>query len=471
MIRRRYQFLESIKAITDLALIVFSFVAAYFLRFEVDWITSLIPVTKYQPHFGKHVLLSVLVLMNWGVVFTVLNVYRPQATPSLSKEVFRVVRAHLAALLVFLAAVLMVAEVKPSRAVILIFGILSTGFLIASRVVFRQVVLDLNRREKYRRRALVVGTGDLGRELAEKIGGHRELGLEIVGYLTDNISEDSGEVDGLPVLGQVGEVGRIVGERKIDLVFVALPLSAQHRIKEVLENLSEEMVDVKVVPDLYQFVAIRGGVEEFEGLPIIHLKETPLFGWRRIGKRVFDVVFSFLVLVLGSPVYLLAALSVKLSSPGPVFYCQERMGLDGTTFDVWKFRSMRVDAESASGAVWAREDDPRRTRIGSLLRRTSLDELPQFWNVLLGHMSVVGPRPERPVFIEKFREQIPKYMLRHKVKAGLTGWAQVHGWRGNTDLKKRIDHDLYYIQNWSLGLDLRIIWMTVWRGLVNQNAY
>ena len=471
MIRRRYQFLESLKAASDLTLVVLTWIGAYLLRFRSAWVIEIFPITKYVPAFGKYLTLAILVAMTWGVVFAVLNVYRAASTPSLFKEVYRVLRANLTALLVFMAAALVVAEVKPSRAVLLIFGLLSSAALVLSRIVFRQALITMNRSARNLQRALIVGTGELARELARKIRGHRELGLTVAGFAADTSTQAVVEAEGLPVLGDATDVARIVREAKIDQVFVALPMEAHHLIQGVLQNLSEEIVDVKVVPDLYQFIALRGGVEEFEGLPIVHLKETPLFGWRRVAKRAFDVAFSSAALALGSPLYLAIAIAVKLSSPGPAFYRQERMGLDGRTFDVWKFRSMRVDAERQTGAVWARKDDPRRTRTGAFLRESSLDELPQFWNVLAGDMSVVGPRPERPVFIAQFRDRIPKYMLRHKVKAGLTGWAQVHGWRGNTDLQKRIEHDIYYIQNWSIGLDLRILWMTVWRGLVNKNAY
>jgi Undecaprenyl-phosphate glucose phosphotransferase len=471
MIRRHTQFLESLKAATDLTLVVATWIASYFLRFRVAAVIDLFPITKHVPSFGKHLTLALLVAMTWGVVFAAVNLYRATSTPSLFKEVYRVLRAHATALLVFMAAALAVAEVKPSRAVLLIFGGLAAVLLVAARVVFREIVIARNRRPGHARRALVIGTGVLARELARKIGRHRELGLTVIGFAADKSGVVSEEVDGLPVLGEAGEVARIVREGNVDEVFVALPLDASSLLLTVLRNLSEEIVDVKVVPDLYQFISLRGGIEEFDGLPIVHLKETPLYGWRRVAKRGFDVAFSLAALVFGAPIYLAVAVAVKFSSRGPVFYKQERMGLDGRTFPVWKFRSMRVDAEQATGAVWASKDDPRRTRVGAFLRRSSLDELPQFWNVLKGDMSVVGPRPERPVFIEQFRERIPRYMLRHKVKAGLTGWAQVHGWRGNTDLEKRIEHDLYYIQNWSIGLDLRIIWMTAWRGLVNANAY
>ena len=226
-----------------------------------------------------------------------------------------------------------------------------------------------------------------------------------------------------------------------------------------------------MVPDIIRFASLRGGVEEFEGVPFIHLRESPLYGWNQLFKRGFDLVFGGLTLILAAPLMAAIAVAIRLISPGPIFYRQERMGLDGQRFRMLKFRTMPVDAEARSGPVWAQPGDPRRTRLGSLLRRFSLDELPQLLNVLRGEMSLVGPRPERPVFVEEFRRKIPGYMLRHKVKAGITGWAQVNGWRGNTSLERRIEYDLHYIERWSLGFDLKILLLTLLTIFRGRNAY
>jgi Undecaprenyl-phosphate glucose phosphotransferase len=230
------------------------------------------------------------------------------------------------------------------------------------------------------------------------------------------------------------------------------------------------VIDVKVVPDLLQFIALRARLEDLDGLPIINVNDVPLHGFNSWVKRAIDVAVSAVALVLlALPLAIIAAL-VRLNSPGAILYRQERMGLDGRAFKVYKFRSMYEGAEDGTGPVWARDDDPRATAIGRWLRRFDLDELPQFWNVLKGDMSIVGPRPERPYFVEQFKHRIPQYMLRHKVKAGITGWAQVNGWRGNTSLEKRIEYDLYYIENWSVTLDLKIMWLTLFRGLFQRGV-
>jgi exopolysaccharide biosynthesis polyprenyl glycosylphosphotransferase len=226
-----------------------------------------------------------------------------------------------------------------------------------------------------------------------------------------------------------------------------------------------------VVPDLLQHITFRAGVEDLDGLPVVHLTQVPLTGWMSLVKRSLDITISGAALVALSPVCAAIALAIRVADRGPVLYRQRRMGLDGRPFDILKFRSMVVDAEGASGPVWTSPDDLRRTRIGAFLRRWSLDELPQLWNVLRGEMSLVGPRPERPEFVREFKEKFPQYMLRHRVRSGITGWAQVHGWRGNTSVSKRIEYDLYYIENWSLALDFRILWMTLRHGFRHHNAY
>ena len=311
----------------------------------------------------------------------------------------------------------------------------------------------------------------MGQDLVTKLRKHPELGIQIAGFVTSDPNSVGTEIHGVKVIGKYSDVRELIIKRGIDIILVALPFHAHNQLKEVLEWIGDETVSIMVLPDLFEFVTLRGSVSEFEGMPLISLRDTPLYGWNIIVKRVLDIVFSSLVIIFTSPVMLIIAILIKLTSRGPLLLKQERMGLDGKTFNMLKFRTMFTNAEQETGPVWAKKDDPRRTKIGKLLRRTSLDELPQFFNVLKGAMSIVGPRPERPVFIENFRSTIPKYMLRHKMKAGITGWAQVSGWRGNTSLEKRIEYDLYYIENWSLNFDLKIIWLTVWNGLINKHAY
>ena len=275
---------------------------------------------------------------------------------------------------------------------------------------------------------------------------------------------------GIPILGSYEDVPNLLQKMEIDQLIVALPLEDNDYLTKVMEYIGDSIVDIKIIPDIYQFVSVGGTIEEFDGLPVISLQTTPLEGLNLVLKRAVDILLASILIIVLSPLMLLLALLVKLSSRGPVFYSQERVSVDGTPFTILKFRTMTSDAES-SGPGWTKPGDSRVTKIGSFMRSTSLDELPQLLNVLRGDMSIVGPRPERPVYISEFRKHIPHYMLRHKVPAGMTGWAQVHGWRGDTSIDKRIEFDLYYIENWSLLLDIKILWLTLFSGFRNKNAY
>jgi len=467
MLKRHSQFFEHLMLIGDLIVVGGMWLLAYYLRFY----GGPIPVYKGIPPFRMYLLLLAVIIPIWAVAFKAFGLYRPRRISSRLREILDIAKASTFSILVLVTVTFFLRQYEFSRLVFLSFWVLSTTAVSLMRGAFRELLRFARRKGYNLRYALVVGAGRTAQALAEKLMSHPELGLQIVGFLGEDPGLVGGEVRGLKVLGSYHDVSRVAEEKGVDQVFIALPFESSHRVGEVLKALGDQPLDIKVVPDLQQYVTLRGGVEEFEGLPIISLQESPLYGWNLVFKRTFDLVFSTFALLLTAPLMLVIALLIRLTSPGPVFYRQERMGLDGRVFTMLKFRTMRDDAEGESGPVWAVKDDPRRTRVGAFLRRTSLDELPQLINVLKGEMSLVGPRPERPVFIEAFRKQIPRYMLRHKMKAGMTGWAQVNGWRGNTSLEKRIEYDLYYIEHWSLLFDLKILWLTLWKGLVNKNAY
>jgi putative colanic acid biosynthesis UDP-glucose lipid carrier transferase len=287
------------------------------------------------------------------------------------------------------------------------------------------------------------------------------------------LSEDEtpGQIEGVPVMKRADKLPILVERASIDEVWFCLPPSDQDAIQEVRHYLRHSTVTHRLIPDLSTLRLIRHRVVEILDMPVLDLTDSPMHGLNRVLKAVEDRVLASFILILASPFMALIALGVKLTSRGSVFYRQRRVGWNGTAFDMLKFRTMRMGAESGSGPVWSQHPEDRTTPFGSFLRRTSLDELPQFFNVLKGEMSIVGPRPERPVFVAQFKDEIPDYMQKHLVKAGITGWAQINGWRGNTDLRKRIEHDLYYIEHWSLWLDLKIIALTAFRGFIHANAY
>ena len=467
MLKKYNQVFTTFLFFMDLFFIALAWFLAYLLRFDAGFFG----VSKEVPSWGEHLPLLVIILLVCGVVFNMTGLYRTKRLSSLRGEVYDLIRAVTISILVFVFLAYFFKEYRYSRLTILYFWVLSVLFIGLSRAYARHLLKSLRKRGFNLRYVLILGEKDLGRKLVQCLHGHPELGLKAIGFLSDS-SENVGRIiEGVKIVGTHEDLHRVLQKGGIDQVFIALPFHLHEKIRDILDSLRNELVNIKVVSDLYDFVTLRGGVEELDGLPIINIQDTPLLGWGKIAKRMVDIGLSSVgLLMLGLPMGLIALL-VKATSPGPVLFKQERMGFDGRIFKMLKFRSMGVDAERETGSVWARPDDPRRTPLGKILRRSSLDELPQLFNVLRGEMSLVGPRPERPELIEKFKYNIPNYMLRHKIKAGLTGWAQVNGWRGNTSLEKRIEHDLYYIENWSLSFDLRILFMTLWKGLINKHAY
>jgi Undecaprenyl-phosphate glucose phosphotransferase len=462
MFGRLQRFYTSIKVATDLVVLAVAFGLAY-----LTWFTW--TLHRPEPPLSDSLFTLGLALVLLPLAFRQAHLYATNRARTDLEEVFEVFKAGGTATLVLVALTYFLRE-RYSRATLGLFLAYALVLVSATRLTFRGVLAAIRRRGHNLKSILLVGTGSLGERVVDTIEGHRELGFRVVGALSRDALAPGSQVRDVPVLGTTADLDRVLAQAPVDQVILALSSEDTPLIKQLMEQLALHTVDVKVVPDLFQYVTLYGGLEEFGGLPLIGLQGGPLEGWSQVGKRLFDVVFSVLALALLSPVLLVVALLVRLSSRGPVLFRQERMGMDGRTFRIFKFRTMRTDAE-VEGATMARAGDPRRTRVGAFLRASSLDELPQLFNVLWGDMSLVGPRPERPVFIEEFKRRIPRYHLRHTVKAGITGWAQVHGLRGQTSIEKRIEYDLYYIENWSLGLDVKILVRTVLGGFLSRHAY
>ena len=473
MVRRHNRLLVAFYVVTDALLAMWAFIFAYGIRFE----SGLIPVTKGYPPLDNYLNLLPFVAILTPLAFQLQGIYRLRRGRSRVDDFFAVLVGSILAVVFGVVSTLYVQayyvseETKASGAyevsqlVWALFFVLNVFFTYSSREGVRWLLERRWRAGIGLKRVLIAGSGDLGRMVADRIIQHRELGYQVVGFVDDRAAGDHIGYRGLPLLGTLEDVADVARRERVDHLYVALPLEEHSKLLDLVELTNREFIDIKVVPDLLQFIALRARLEDLDGLPVINLNDVPLQGFNSWLKRLIDIVLSAVALALLTVPMALIALVVKWTSPGPVFYRQERMGLDGKGFTVYKFRSMYHDAEEGSGPIWARDDDPRATTLGRWLRRFDLDELPQFWNVLRGDMSIVGPRPERPFFVEQFKHRIPQYMLRHKVKAGITGWAQVNGWRGNTSLEKRIEYDLYYIENWSVTLDLKIMWLTVVRGL------
>jgi Undecaprenyl-phosphate glucose phosphotransferase len=321
------------------------------------------------------------------------------------------------------------------------------------------------------RKALILGYNDIAEELIQKLIQTQESGYQIVGILDDHVNVGK-RLHSALVLGKVTDLERKLQAFDIDVVMIALPASDYENLGIILQICERAGVKSQIVPYYYRYIPARAYMDDLNGLPIIDTRHVPLDNFiKALLKRAFDIAFSILAIALTSPIMLFSVLAIRMSSPGPIFYKQTRVGLNRKNFEMYKFRSMVVQPVAQERKQWTRPDDPRRTRWGEIMRKTSIDELPQFFNVLRGDMSVVGPRPERPYFVEQFKEKIPKYMIKHQVRPGITGWAQINGWRGDTSIEKRIEFDLYYIENWTFGLDLKIILLTVFKALGDQNAY
>lgn len=473
MLQEQSRLFQRILFFADFALVTLAWGAAYFTRFAV--LPSLAPFAERLPWlvpaehvpFSQYVWLLPWVLIAASLVFYFSGLYAPDRALRFLRLAYSAVRAALLALIGVAALLMFYKAVYVSRLFLGLFGLYSVLAMVGLRFLLYAWLRRQRARGRFRKRVLIVGKGTVGKRLAAAFQQYPWMGLEVVGFADDGV---------LNALGRTSDVAELVDRyqaegQPIDYVYIALPLSAADRIEQIVGDLATRLPHVCLAPDLFSFTVLNARVSDVDGLPVIHLiDEVPLrLAW--VAKRLMDIGLSAAFLIVASPLLLLIALAVKLSSPGPVFYRQQRMSLNGQTFDMLKFRSMPVNAEAATGAVWAQKGEQRATPLGAFLRRSSLDELPQFINVLKGDMSIVGPRPERPVFVDQFKDQIPRYMLKHKVPAGITGWAQVNGWRGSTSLEKRIEYDLYYIQHWSLKLDFKIMLMTLWKGFVNENAY
>jgi Undecaprenyl-phosphate glucose phosphotransferase len=466
MFKRHSQLFTALRVLLDMLLVALAFWGAYALRFgsPKTWPYPDLPLPE------DTAAVALLSLVVWPLCLRAVGLYRPQRQNTPLDEVFGVFKATLVAGLLVVALTYFMRQSRYSRGTLLLFTALCFVGISLQRAFFKQMLQALRRRGFNLRYIVVLGAGRLARQVLEQIDLHRELGFRAVGCLSLNRSKVGEQIAGVEVIGTLRDLGQVLARGGVDQVLVALPSRSMHWLPRIMEVCGDSTVDVKVVPDVYQYATLFGGLEEFGGLPMVNLQSSGVLGINALAKRTFDFGLSLLLLALLAPLFLVLALLVKLTSPGPVLYRQERVGLDGKPFQMLKLRTMRLDAE-AQGPQFAGEQDPRVTPVGRLLRRTSLDELPQLWNVLVGDMSLVGPRPERPVFIDQFRRHIPRYQLRHMVKSGMTGWAQIHGLRGNTSIEKRVEYDLYYIEHWSLFLDLKILARTIAFGFLSRNAY
>ncbi len=458
LLREHSNILLWVMRLTDALVLIAACLVAYYPVFGLD---------PMPTHYQVAVVLSVLLLI---VVFQAYSLYSAWRGVDYAQEFTTLFLGWTTvfAILAFLS-VLTKSSATYSRAWFLMWYVTGGVALLLMRYTLRQTLQYLRARGYNLRHIVIVASGDIGKHVTETILSAHETGFNVIGYFSDG-----DRMPDLPThvtVGSVDNLKQFSQSRHVDQIWLAMPLREADRIEDIINGLEDVFADIRLIPDIFGFRLINHSVNSIAGMPVINLSVTPMDGINRWIKAAEDMTIAILVLLLFSPVLLIIAFAIKLSDRGPVLYRQKRLSWNGRPFVMYKFRTMPVDSEAQTGAIWASEQDDRATPFGRFLRRTSLDELPQFWNVIKGDMSVVGPRPERDVFVSRFKDEIPSYMRKHMVKAGITGWAQVNGWRGDTDLQQRIEHDLYYIDNWSLWLDLKIIFMTVFKGFVHKHAY
>ena len=468
MLRRNQRFLTQLYVLCDAAGMIAAYLTAWWIKFESGWLEGVeaLPFSSY---------------MLWGLVYAILAVavgyygglYKPRRRTRLSADIWKLGQVHLFSFVGLLGLLYFAKQIHVSREFLGIFLAANLAILVVYRVVVKMMLFRLRRLGYNRKYLLILGAGSVGRNFYKNLLQFPELGYEVFGFLDDNLKEHPPTGMPMPpILGGLDRLDEVLRRHTIDEVIVALPLAAHGKLADIIETCDNNGVKTLIIPDYFDLLPARPYFDNFAGIPLINVRDIPLdeLG-NRILKRTFDIVFSIFAIIITSPIMLFAAIGIKLTSPGPIIFKQERMGLDRRTFIMYKFRTMHVSDQKTADTTWTVENDPRRTRFGAFLRRTSIDELPQFFNVLKGDMSVVGPRPERPYFVEQFRDEIPKYMVKHHVRPGITGWAQTNGLRGDTSIRERIRHDLYYLENWSFMFDLKIIILTILRGFVNRNAY
>lgn len=469
MIKDNQKIFNRLHIVLDAVVTACSYMLAWYLKFESIFKTKQedVGVLPREVYFGA----LYLIVPGYLLLYYLFELYAPKRTTRRGHEYLGLFKANTAGSIAFLSILYLINEPHFSRGLIFIFFVINSILMLSMRLLIRYILHFFRAKGYNVKYILLVGYSRAAEEYINRINANPQWGYVVRGILDDHVPRGT-LYKGVKVLGRVDNLMIILPENKLDEIAVTLSLSDYGRLEEIVSLCEKSGVHTKFIPDYNSMIPSRPYTEDLQGLPVINIRYVPLtntLNW--MVKRAVDIAGSVFGIVLFSPVMLLTALLVRFTSSGPVIFRQERVGLHNKSFDMYKFRTMEVQKESAEKGAWTVRDDPRVTKVGRFLRKTSIDELPQFFNILKGDMSLVGPRPERPLFVEKFKEEIPRYMIKHQVRPGLTGWAQIHGYRGDTSIRKRIEYDIFYIENWTLGMDIKIMFLTIFRGFINKNAY
>lgn len=465
MIKENQKHFNRLQVLIDAFVLVFSYVMAWVIKFQI------LKNDDGKLPFKVYMLAMVAIVAVYLVLYHMFNLYTPKRVQGRRLELWNIVKANTVGIALILGILYLIKMIDFSRWMLFYFVVLNVVLETIARNLIRYFLRSIRRNGYNLKHIVLVGYSRAAEEYIDRILDNPQWGYKIRGILDDHI-EAGTEYRGIKVIGRIANLMVILPENRLDEIAITLGLSEYYRLEEIVNLCEKSGVHTKFIPDYNRVIPTKPYTEDILGLPVINIRHVPLTNtFYAAMKRTMDIAGALCAIILFSPVMLFSAIMIKITSPGPLIFKQERVGLHNHTFMMYKFRSMDVQAPEQEKSKWTVKNDPRVTNFGKFMRKTSIDELPQLFNVLKGEMSLVGPRPERPFFVEKFKEEIPRYMIKHQVRPGMTGWAQVNGYRGNTSIKKRIEYDLYYIENWTLGLDVKILFLTIFKGFINKNAY
>lgn len=467
MIKDNQRIFNRLLVLLDAAIIAVSYLMAWFIKFR----SAIIPSVYAGLDFRFYMTALFFIVPGYLLLYSFFRVYAPMRVRRIRAELMSLVKPNIIGQLIFLTVLFIIKEEHFSRSMLFIFLLINVFLESAARIGIRYLLRQIRIRGLNTKQILFVGYSRAAEGYIDRIRANPHWGYEIRGILDDNIERGT-EYKGIKVLGAIENLMNILPQNKLSEIAITLSIEEYGKLEKIVALCEKSGVHTQFVPDYNNIIPTRPFIEDLMGLPVVNIRCVPLTNiYNRIIKRTVDIAGSLAGIIIASPLMILIAILIKTTSRGPLIFSQERVGLHNKTFKMFKFRSMEVQDEKEEQKAWTKKNDPRVTPIGNFIRKTSIDELPQLFNIFKGDMSLVGPRPERPFFVDKFKEEIPRYMIKHQVRPGLTGWAQVNGYRGDTSIKKRIEYDLYYIENWTIGYDFKIIFLTVFKGFINKNAY
>ena len=469
MIKDNQKIFNALHLVVDAIVVAISYILAWYIKFATRFAQSDPTVGTLDVVTYLSVLWFLVPL--YVVLYYMFNMYAPKRATMRRYEIFGILKANTVGVVLFMMILFLVEQYNVSRSMIAIFYVVNIILTTIVRTIIRNLLQTFRRKGYNLKSVLLVGYSTAAEEYISRINSNPQWGYVVRGILDDTVPRGT-SYKGVKVVGSIDNLKYILPENKLDEVAITIALKDYEKLGSIVDICEKFGVHTKFIPDYNSLVPSNPFTEDVLGLPVINIRYVPLNNaLNAFAKRAMDIILAIVGILISSPVMLVCAIAVKLSSPGPIIFKQERIGLHNKPFMMFKFRSMEVQKVSDEEQGWTVRNDPRVTPVGKFIRKTSIDELPQFFNILLGDMSLVGPRPERPQYVDKFKEEIPRYLIKHQVRPGLTGWAQVNGLRGDTSIRKRVEYDLFYIENWSMSLDWRILFMTVFKGFVNKNAY